>query len=248
MGKLQTVVTLPKRILLQGWSADRGGQNINGEYTFYYETIGTDQNFYLNLNKISPIGGIRDYQGILRPAIYSFDGNYWVHDSDDAGWRNPSTNPNILPFTGWVTQNGQGPAGTITILENISGKNNKISIKKQNLSTLKGAGFYPSEEIFYIFKSPVNNILANIFNYLQFEDYLEVLNIYYEGSFSGQVIPFGSDGSGWTDFDTFENRNNYVIPTNSLIVINLSSNKNITVGGGAIIQKYYSGKITLKKS
>ena len=123
----------------------------------------------------------------------------------------------------------------------------KLSLKKQNLSTLKGAGFYPLEETTYIFKSAVNNTLGNIFNYAQFEDYSEVLGIYYEGSLSGQNISFGSDGSGWTDFDTFEIRNNYVIPANSLIIINLNSDKNITVGGGAIIQKYYQGKTSIKK-
>jgi hypothetical protein len=124
----------------------------------------------------------------------------------------------------------------------------KVPIKKQNLSILKSSAFYPESESNYIFKSPVNNILANIFNYLQFVDYSEAVTIYYEGSFSGQSIDFYSDGSGWTDIDTFENRNNYVIPANSLIIITLNSDKNITVGGGAIIQKYYSGKITLKKS
>lgn len=122
----------------------------------------------------------------------------------------------------------------------------KTSIKKQNLNILKSSNYSPIEQSVYIFKSAVNNTLSSIFNYAQFEDYSEVLGIYYEGSLSGQNISFGSDGSGWTDFLTFENRNNYVIPANSLIILSLNSDKNITVGGGAIIQKYYSGKLTSK--
>jgi hypothetical protein len=122
----------------------------------------------------------------------------------------------------------------------------QASIKKQkNLSILKGQGFYPESEVIYIFKSAVNNTLGSIFNYLQFDDYVDFVNLYYEGSLSGQSMSFVSDGSNWIDFSAFENADNYVIPANSIIIINLSSDKNITVGGGAIIQKYYSGKINL---
>ena len=137
MGKLQTAVGLPKKILLQGWAGDQGDNDINGEYTFYYESylgIGTVtpiQNVYINLNKIAS-NGVVDSQNISRPAI-AFYISSWIHKSDDIGWNNSSSNPNVLPLNGWIESNAQGPAGTITILENISVKNNKVSIKKQNL-------------------------------------------------------------------------------------------------------------------
>lgn len=134
MGKLQTAVNLPKRILLQGWEEDQSGDDINGEYTFYYKSSSfyvLYQNIYLNLNKIAT-DGVVDSQNINRPAIvFRTDLNKWIHISDDAGWDNPSTNSNILPLNGWNIYDAQGPAGTITFLEDI---NTKISIKKQNLS------------------------------------------------------------------------------------------------------------------
>jgi hypothetical protein len=168
MGKLQTAVGLPKKILLQGWAGDQGDNDINGEYTFYYESylgIGTVtpiQNVYLNLNKIAS-DGVVDIQNIIRPAIV-FNGYNWYHESDDDGWSNPSTNSNVLPFTGWVIENGLGPAGTITILENISGKNNKISIKKQNL----GGGKINLNKK-YLYKATGTSLTPNI-NGLRFYD------------------------------------------------------------------------------
>lgn len=122
MGKLQTAVTLPKRILLQGWGPDQDGQDINGEYVYGKFTppqIGQERSGYIRQNAY---------------LAYIFQTtNGWVHYSDDTGWGNSSTNPNVLPYTGWNIGDGEGPAGSITILENISAKNNKISIKKQNL-------------------------------------------------------------------------------------------------------------------
>lgn len=152
MGKLQTAVTLPKRILLQGWAGDQSNNDINGEYTFYYESYLENgaviplQNIYLNLNKIAS-DGVPDSENILRPAI-GFYINSWFHESEDDGWSNPSTNPNVLPLNGWIENNAQGPAGTITILENISGKNNKISIKKQNTGSGKINAYKTNDYIF----------------------------------------------------------------------------------------------------
>ena len=124
MGKLQTAVGLPKRILLQGWDGDQDSEDINGEYIYGKFTppqIGQERSGYIRQG------------GYLAYIFFNQGGNIWVHYSSDTGWTNTSTNPNVLPYTGWITADGQGPAGSITILENISAKNNKISIKKQNL-------------------------------------------------------------------------------------------------------------------
>lgn len=120
MGELQTVVGLPKKILLQGWAGDQDDNDINGEYIYGKFTIVGQQ---------ERSGYIR--QGAYLAYIYS-DGYQWNHYSDDAGWINNSSNPNVLPLNGWTEYNAQGPAGSITILENISEKNAKTSIKKQN--------------------------------------------------------------------------------------------------------------------
>lgn len=117
-------------------------------------------------------------------------------------------------------------------------------IKKQNLSTLKSSNFYSPQESTYIFKSATTNLLSQIFNTSIFQNN-ESLFIYYQGSLSGLFEVFVFDGANWINAATFLNGDNYVIPANSLITLSLNSNRNITVGGGAIIQKYYSGKISL---
>jgi len=132
MGKLQTAVNLPKRILLQGWANDEGGVNINGEYTY---TI----NFDISIIQGGPSILYNGYKHNTLNAFIYFIGeaceisylcNWEFLTTADANqWDNPSTNPNVLPLTGWIENNAQGPAGTITILEDI---NTKISIKKQN--------------------------------------------------------------------------------------------------------------------
>ena len=126
MGKLQTAVTLPKRILLQGWANDEDNVNINGEYTY---TI----NFDISIIQGGPSAFYNGYKhNTLNAFIYFLGGWEFLTTANPNQWSNPSTN-NVLPLTGWIQGNAQGPAGTITILENISGKNTKISIKKQNL-------------------------------------------------------------------------------------------------------------------
>jgi hypothetical protein len=168
----------------------------------------------------------------------------------DPEWVNPSTEQNI--------DNTPLPVGAVILINSSSNKSysgielvnyyqGQTSIKKQNLSALKGAGFYPESETIYIFKSATTNTLANIFNYAQFEPYIDSLQIYTQGNLGGFYISFFTDGSSFVYDDYVTNANNYIIPTNALLIFYTSANLNITVSGGAIIQKYYSGKISLYK-
>ena len=122
MGKLQTAVTLPKRILLQGWALSSFGEDVNGIYTFQNTPSLGSQVTYLP-----------DNQGDGIYPICFFGTSWVIREIGDATqeWRVISTNK-VLPLNNWVQVSSAGPAGTITILENISGKNTKISIKKQN--------------------------------------------------------------------------------------------------------------------
>ena len=132
MGKLQTAVTLPKRILLEGWALSSFGEDVNGIYTFQNTPSLGSQVTYLP-----------DNQGDGYYPICFFGTSWVIREFGDATeeWRVITTNK-VLPLNNWVQVNSAGPAGTITILENISGKNTKISIKKQNLGGGKISLFF----------------------------------------------------------------------------------------------------------
>ena len=149
MGKLQTAVTLPKRILLEGWALSSFGEDVNGTYTFQNTPSLGSQVTYLP-----------DNQGDGVYPICFFGTSWVIREFGDATeeWRVITTNK-VLPLNNWVQVNSAGPAGTITILENITGKNTKISIKKQNLSPLK-------PQTLYIYKSSDIKNLANVFQIL----------------------------------------------------------------------------------
>jgi hypothetical protein len=128
--------------------------------------------------------------------------------------------------------------------------NNKISIKKQNLTKLKSGIFYNANESYYIFRSATNNTLAQIFSANQFEAYADSLSVY-DINFNPLSLNNGggnglfTDGSSWIYDDFSTNADNYVIPANTVLVFSTTINFDINAGGGAIIQKYYSGKINL---
>jgi hypothetical protein len=244
MGKLQIAVTLPKRILLQGWANDENSVNINGEYTY---TI----NFDISIIQGGPSAFYNGYKhNTLNSFIYFAGAWQFLTNADPNQWDNPSTSPNVLPLTGWIQNNAQGPAGIITILENISGKNNKISIKKQNLTSLKvgGGRTVNNPSSVYVFKGGSINTLADIFNPINFQVndtiFITSLELFLNDDydFLFQVDDHGA-GKYWRNEQT--NMNNYVIPVNYIIYFNTSNNNNIQVSNGAIIQKYNSGKISL---
>jgi hypothetical protein len=111
---LSSLVNLPKRILLQNWALDDGGTNINGEYKFNGTT---NYNFVLLTNAYVNTG-VNTTQGISgHPTIY-YNGGNWSFVSDGESWSNAFSNLYILPLSNWVENNAQGPAGSISILEN----------------------------------------------------------------------------------------------------------------------------------
>jgi len=122
----------------------------------------------------------------------------------------------------------------------------KTNIKKQNLSILKPGNLNP--DAVYVFKSATTNLLGTIFNQAQFGPYSDGLTIYTEGSLTGANSVFFTDGSTWVYDDYSTNADAYVIPANSILLFSTSNDLNITIGGGAIIQKYYGGKLKLSSS
>jgi len=141
--------------------------------------------------------------------------------------------------------------GTNIIQKSNSGQ---TSIKKQNLTKLKSGNFFNQQESIYIFRSATNNTLAQIFNLNQFEAYSDSLSLYDEnfnlflinGGLNGSI--FFTDGSSWLYDDFTTNADNYVIPANTILAFGTTINFDINAGGGAIIEKYYSGKLNARKA
>lgn len=127
--------------------------------------------------------------------------------------------------------------------------NNKISIKKQNQSILNPVE--STEKNIYVFKSATTNLLGTIFNPAIFEDFDLIVmfapgttNVYTDPSIKTiiKITP-----TEWVDAASEESMNNYVIPIGTVFYFSCPffPNLNIPVGGGAIIQKFYSGKLNL---
>ena len=197
---------------------------------------------------LSPdINGLRFYDSGLiyngRKSFYSENGQYaiwyWGGSPTVIWFVGPIANIGTFTTNNWgkigATDTvagsyfaGGDKVGTVTISE----YKNNISIKKQNLSSLK-----PQE--IYIYKSSDIKIIVNVFQILVGGYTLDV----YEGGINGQIArSFISSGEGWLDPATEENSDGYTIPINS--VITFTGPNNIVVGNGAIIQKYDSGKST----
>jgi len=213
---------------------------------------------------LSPnINGLRFYDSGLiyngKKSFYSENGQYaiWYNTIGVEAWYiGPIANIGTFTTNSWTKIGatditiGSYPAtlvsttGTVTISE----YKNKISIKKQSLSTLIpfqiGIDVYSNNR--YIFKSATTNLLGTVFNPSLFNaPYQDILNIYTP---NGEQLTFYFDGSEWIYSDFSPNANNYVIPNNSIIEITTDNITSVPVGGGAIIQKYNSGKINLFKS
>jgi len=128
-----------------------------------------------------------------------------------------------------------------------------ISIKKQNLTSLKvgGGTTVNNPSSVYVFKGGSINTLADIFNPINFQVndtiFITSLELFLneDYDFLFQVDDYGA-GKYWTnDIYAQTNMNNYVIPVNYIIYFNTSNNNNIQVSNGAIIQKYNSGRLRI---
>ena len=131
-----------------------------------------------------------------------------------------------------------------------------ISIKKQNLTSLKpysidgGATEYDANAV-YIFKGGSINTISTVFNYLELQggsSYSTADGIYIPSL--GFYVYYKNSGFGGTGWRTLAGADatNLVINNNDLIYFTPRSNKQISVGSGAIIQRYSNGKMTLKKN
>jgi hypothetical protein len=155
-----------------------------------------------------------------------------------------------------MTALGGGYTLSIFNKEDIISQEKNISIKKQNLTSLKpysidgGVTEYDPNAV-YIFKGGSTNTISTVFNYLELEggsSYSTADGIYIPSV--GFYIYYKTSGFGGTGWRTNAGADatNLVINNNDLIYFTPRSYKEISVGSGAIIQRYSNGKVSLKKS
>lgn len=168
-------------------------------------------------------------------------------------------NENLTVYIGKSEAGGQNFDGQIrnVILGNKL-VNNKISIKKQNLTKLKpysingGVTVYDDTAV-YVFKGGSTNTISTVFNFLELvgsnsSSSADLITIATNGV--GKTYWYknsGLGGTGWREVTAGNTTNqaNTVINTNDLIYFTPRSLKEISVGSGAIIQRYYDGKLNL---
>jgi hypothetical protein len=178
------------------------------------------------------------------PSTYYTDGGDWYDGS-----FNIATN-NIIPIDAILQIESDFLDYVIDFGGNIQNYfGGKTSIKKQILTKLKTINGF--NDAVYRFKSATNNTLAQIFNPSIFALF-DQIDIYIEGSLSGPSDTFNSYAvfttSEWISFIDELNYDNYVIPNGSILVFSCDNpNLDIPIGGGAVIEKYYSGKLNLGK-
>lgn len=157
---------------------------------------------------------------------------------------------NIAAINSVMTTLGGGYTLSLFNKKDIVSEQKNILIKKQNLNTLIpfqiGIDVYPNN--LYTFKSATTNLLGTVFNPSLFNTpYIDIINITPPNE--GQQTFLFDGSSTWVyGYDFITNANNYVIPNNSLVQIQTNDITSVPVGGGAIIQKYYGGKIQIEKS
>jgi hypothetical protein len=156
---------------------------------------------------------------------------------------NPSTVASAqVNFVSYSPASGQFgkyqlPANTNIDADFLHGTETNVSISETTLIPFQiGIDVYPNNR--YTFKSATTNLLGTVFNPSLFNaPYQDILNIFPPNE--GQQS-FYFDGSEWIYSDFSPNANNYVIPNNSIIEITTDNITSVPIGGGAIIQKYFS--------
>jgi hypothetical protein len=209
--------------------------------------IGTTIGNFINTFDIYNVDG----NGIVNMYIGNLDTLSITFLSDGSDWLNVVTEQNVsnyvIPLNAIFQINS---TSNIPVSLNLGGNasnyvKGKTDINKKNLSTLipfqVGIDVYPNNR--YIFKSATTNLLGTVFNPSLFNSqFQDILNIYVQNE--GQRT-FYFNGSIWVGDDFSTPANNYIIPNNSIIEITTNDITSVPVGGGAVIQKYSSGKTTI---
>jgi len=165
----------------------------------------------------------------------------------------PSVPYYINEINSVMTTLGGGYTLSIFNKEDIISQEKNISIKKQNATFLKpysingGTNEYDSNAV-YIFKGGSTNTVSTVFNYLELQgasSYSTADGIYIPSL--GSYIYYKNSGIGGTGWRTTGgvDATNLVINNNDLIYFTPRSYKEISVGSGAIIQRYSNGKVSL---
>ena len=198
-----------------------------------------------------PIGGDSG-----SPICFVYNNKLILLFTFTSSWGGSSAPYNINAINSVMTTLGGGYTLSIFNKEDITSQEKNISIKKQNLTSLKpysidgGATEYDANAV-YIFKGGSINTISTVFNYLELQggsSYSTADGIYIPSL--GFYVYYKNSGFGGTGWRTLAGADatNLVINNNDLIYFTPRSNKQISVGSGAIIQRYSNGKMTLKKN
>jgi hypothetical protein len=149
--------------------------------------------------------------------------------------------------------------GRLQLNSNLN-KNNRISIIKANSTKLKpysingGTTTYDDRAV-YAFKGGSTNTISTVFNFLELvgsssSSNADLITITTNGV--GKAYWYknsGLGGTGWREVSAGNtNQANTVINVNDLIYFTPRSLKEISVGSGAIIQRYYNGNSNLNRT
>jgi len=252
-------INLPKSITSIGNSAFYGCSGLSGELKLPKElsSIGNYAFYACNNitslileNRISTIGDYAFANCSILNLIY-FYGNAPTFGSNV--FSNISSGKLFLRYlarSGWDNVSAQiSPLSLILYslvkssrITSTSGNKKSFVFKTQDLSTIN---VFRNKS--YLFKSASNNLLSQIFNPSLFSngDTIIISDI---SSPNNPFIKFKKSSSNtWLNFDSEANSNNYSIPNNSILLFNTFVSS-IAIGGGALIQKYPSGKIKISAS
>jgi len=252
-------ITLPKSITSIGNSAFYACSGLSerlnlpksllsiGNYAFY--ACNNITSLVLE-NKVNTIGDYAFANCSALKLIYfygnapTFGSNVFANISSDkkflrylarSGWDNVSAQISPLSLILYSLVKSSRITST-------SGNKKSFVFKTQDLSTIN---VFRNKS--YLFKSASNNLLSQIFDPSLFNDG-STIAISDVSSPSNPFIKFKKSSSNtWLNFDSEANSDNYSIPNNSILFFSTFVSS-IAIGGGALIQKYPSGKIKISAS